>query len=172
MTATRRRPGVCPRASSSFRRRSFPASCLDLRYDLGNDRANDLRHVVLDPDDAIPPPEHRVELRREADVARDGGDVLEVLHHLREGSSLRRAVGTPDRGDETVDRRRAGYEATRSGLHRLRKRVDRRARIVAETGRERDEPVIRHLRIVRQPIDAVTGPRAEYRGAVAKVAQA
>src|SRR6266545_7494215 len=109
----------------------FRQAGLDLRYDLGHDRTDDLWHVVLDPDDAIPPPEHRVELCGEADVPRDGGDILEVLHHVRQCSSFRRPVGTLDRGDETVDRRRAGDEATSSGLHLLRKLVDGRTRVVA-----------------------------------------
>src|SRR5919204_124825 len=55
---------------------------LDLRNDLRADGADDLRHVVLDPDHAVASAEDRVEVLREADLPGDSGHVAELLHDL------------------------------------------------------------------------------------------
>src|SRR6266545_3636057 len=139
---------------------------LDFRDDLGDDSADNLRHVVLDSDHAVPAAEHGVQLRREADVARDRRHVLELLHHPRQIDPLRRSVRALDRRDDSVDRGRPRDEAAGAGLDLLRQRVDRLARVVPEGGREGHEPVVRHLRIGRQPIGSVACPRVEDRRVV------
>ena len=72
----------------------------------------------------------------------------------------------------TVDRGRAGDEAAGRRLDLLRELVDRRHRIVAERARIGEEVVARHLRALRQPVRAVTGPRVQDRRAVAGGAEA
>ena len=76
---------------------------LDLRDDLGHDRADDLRHVVLDPDHAVPATEHRVELREKLTLPEIVGTFLNFSMIFAEHDALRRPVGAPDRGDD--DRR-------------------------------------------------------------------
>ena len=139
-----------------------------MRDDLGDDRADDPRDVVLDLDHAVLPPEHRVQLRREAHEPGQRRHLLELLHLRGERRAVRRAAGALDRGDDAVDRGRPGDEAAGARLDLLRELVHRRVRVVPERGRERDEPVVRDLRVLRQPVRAVTGPRVEDRRVVSE----
>src|SRR6185436_7083557 len=91
-----------------------PKRALDLGNLLGDDRSDDLRNVVLDPDDSVAAAEHRMQCLGEAHVAGDRRHVPELLHHLRERDALGRAVRALDRYDKPVARRGACDEAARS----------------------------------------------------------
>ena len=66
------------------------------------------------------------QLRREADEARERRHLLELLHLRGERRAVRRAARPLDRGDDTVDRGRAGDEAARAGVDLLGELVDGR----------------------------------------------
>ena len=110
--ARRRRPGAILRASPSARATAAKPYESGL---FGTFFATivpfSIGHVVVDLDHAVLAAEDRVQLLREADLARERRDVVELLHHRRELRADERAVRPLDRRDDAVDRGRAGDEA-------------------------------------------------------------
>ena len=165
----RRRPGAILRASLASRSERPPPSPTESGL-FGTFFARimpfSIGVVVVDLDHAVRATEDRVQLLREAHLARDRRHVVELLHHSRELRADERAVCPLDRRDDAVDRSRAGDEPAGRGLwiHRLRELVHGLARVVAERVRVRHEPVVRDLRVeAADPVRSVTGPRVEHR---------
>src|SRR5262249_6769093 len=124
--------------------------------------------VLLYPDYAVRAAEDRVVLRREADRTGDCRKSTEALELIRKDESPRRAMRSPDRRGQRVDRGRTRHEATGGRcadpcLDRVEELANRRIRVVAENRREGYVPVVRHLRVLRIPLRPVARPRVHDR---------